>query len=476
MHKAQLLVFFPFHFDVTTQELWREGQRLSLQAKTAAVLAYLLQHPQQLVSKETLLQAVWPAVHVGEEGLKVRIRKLRKALGDDPHTPRFIETVHGSGYRWIAPSPLPHQGLVVSYQCSVQTKQDQRVPNWPLSTLLVGREAELAQLQRWLEQARNGEQQLVFVTGEPGIGKTALVSAFLADLSTADDLLLAQGQCVEHYGAGEAYLPVLAALDSLCRTPAGEQILPLLRQHAPLWLAQLPALLSSAEREALQHQLAGTTAQRMLRELANCLAVLTARKPLVLVLEDLHWSDPSTVTLLAYLARWQERLRLLVLGTYRPAEVLTQPHPLHALQQELNGHNLCQELPLALLSEAAVEEYLQQRFHHTAWPTRLARALYQRTEGNPLFMVAMVEELLAQGLLTTEDGAGLPELPFRAATWRCTRTTAAVARCPDGTTTGTGAAATGSERPVWPDWSFPSPKWQQLSQWMTSSWRSAVRV
>jgi DNA-binding winged helix-turn-helix (wHTH) protein len=111
MQETQRLVFSPFRFAVTTQALWREGQPLSLQAKTGAVLAYLLQHPQQLVAKEVLLQAVWPEVQVGEGGLKVRIRELRKVLGDDPHMPRFIETVHGRGYRWIAPlattPPLP---------------------------------------------------------------------------------------------------------------------------------------------------------------------------------------------------------------------------------------------------------------------------------------------------------------------------------------------------------------------------------
>jgi DNA-binding winged helix-turn-helix (wHTH) protein/tetratricopeptide (TPR) repeat protein len=421
MQAEQVLVFSPFQFDVMTQELWHGEQRVPLQAKTAAVLAYLLQHPQQLVSKETLLQSVWPEVHVGEEGLKVRIRELRRALGDDPHTPRFIETVHGSGYRWIAPlattSPVASGQLSVFSTDTAGPKSSQlATDHWPLTTLLVGREAELTQLHAWFEQARSGTQQMVFVTGEPGIGKTAVVSAFLARVGTSDDCWIAQGQCVEHYGAGEAYLPVLAALDSLCRTSAREQILPLLRQHAPLWLAQLPSLLSLAEQEELQRQLAGTTAQRMLRELANVLAALTAIKPLMVVLEDLHWSDPSTVTLLAYLARWHEPLRLLVLGTYRPAEVLTQPHPLHALQQELVGHKLCQELSLQLLSEAAIEEYLQQRLSHTTWPTRLARVLYQQTEGNPLFMVAMVEELLAQGRLAAEESTGLPQRALRETT------------------------------------------------------------
>ena len=117
----------------------------------------------------------------------------------------------------------------------------------------------------------------------------------------------ARGQCIEHYGAGEAYLPVLEALGGCVEKQNGNEIIALLRQHAPSWLVQMPSLLSTEQLEELQRRTAGVTRERMLRELAEALEVITAERPLVLVLEDLHWSDVSTLDLLSMLARRQER-------------------------------------------------------------------------------------------------------------------------------------------------------------------------
>src|SRR5262249_35186103 len=190
------------------------------------------------------------------------------------------------------------------------------------------------------------------------IGKTALVETFLRPLDTIDLLRLGRGQCIEHYGAGEPYLPVLQALGELGRAADREHFLTVLRHYAPSWLLQLPALLEAAERETLQRQTAGVTRERMLRELVEALEAYTAAHGLMLVLEDRHWSDPSTVELLALLARRPAPARLLVIGTYRPVEVIVGDHPLKAAKQELQLHGQCQELPLPLLSEPAVAEYL----------------------------------------------------------------------------------------------------------------------
>ena len=89
------------------------------------------------------------------------------------------------------------------------------------------------------------------MTGEAGIGKTAVVEAFAAEVAADPTVWLAHGQCVEQYGTGEAYLPILEALGRLCRTPRGEQLIPLLRQRAPIWLVQMPWLLRAEDRELL---------------------------------------------------------------------------------------------------------------------------------------------------------------------------------------------------------------------------------
>src|SRR5262249_26970968 len=178
---------------------------------------------------------------------------------------------------------------------------------------LVGREADLAHFHRLYTDALHGQRRVVFVTGEAGIGKTALVETFVRGLNHDPGLWIGHGQCIEQYGAGEAYLPLLEALDRLCRGPGGERLVTLLVQYAPSWVVQLPALLSASALADLQHALAGTTRERMLRELSVALDVVSAEHPLVLVLEDLHWSDASTVEALAMLARRREPARLLVL-------------------------------------------------------------------------------------------------------------------------------------------------------------------
>jgi predicted ATPase len=195
---------------------------------------------------------------------------------------------------------------------------------------------------------------VVFLTGEAGIGKTTLVDAFVAPVVATEAVWLGQGQCIEQYGAGEAYLPVLEALGRLCRAPGADHLLTLLRAHAPTWLVQMPWVLSTADHEALRHELLGATQARMLREMAAWIEALTVETPLVLVLEDVHWSDYATLDLVAWLARRQEPARLLLVGTYRPVEVLTRGHPLRDVQQALQVHGHCAELPLAFLSEAAV--------------------------------------------------------------------------------------------------------------------------
>jgi predicted ATPase len=265
----------------------------------------------------------------------------------------------------------------------------------------------LKQLQHSLEKALTGKRQLVFVTGEPGIGKTALVDTFL--LGAAVRLHIARGQCIEHYGAGEAYLPVLEALEGLCRRPGHERLVQLLRQHAPLWLAQMPALLNSRERVTLQQEVQGATRERMLREIVAFVEVLTSEVPLVLWLEDLHWCDPSTLDLIAMLARRREPARLLIISSYRSGEVLMDGHPLRAVQQELQGHGLSAELPLQGLGESAVHEYLAVRFagetHDSVSLQQLVQILYQRTEGNPLFLVAVVDDWVSRGLITQCGGS-----------------------------------------------------------------------
>jgi predicted ATPase len=119
----------------------------------------------------------------------------------------------------------------------------------------------------------------------------------------------------------------------------------------------------------------------MLRELIEAVDALSAEAPLVLVLEDLHWSDSATIDLLAMLARRRDPARLLILATYRPADVAASAHPLKPVKQELQLHGCCEELVLAFLSEASVGDYLG-RFPSASFPPGFAGMLHENTSGN----------------------------------------------------------------------------------------------
>ena len=95
------IVFDPFCLDLASEQLWKGSQAIKLRPKAFAVLDHLLTRPGQLVTKDDLLNAVWPGTFVSDAVLKVTVREIREALGDDPKSPRFIETAHRRGYRFI---------------------------------------------------------------------------------------------------------------------------------------------------------------------------------------------------------------------------------------------------------------------------------------------------------------------------------------------------------------------------------------
>ena len=208
---------------------------------------------------------------------------------------------------------------------------------------------------------QQGEQQIIFVSGEAGIGKTTLAECFLAHAKVGGTVRIGRGNCVEQAGQGEAYLPVLQALQQLCSAPDGEQVVAILRRYAPLWLLQLSGVIEADEQERLQRQVHGSSPQRMVRELAHALKELTAESPVILFFDDLQWSDAATLDFLAYLAQAREPTRLMVIGTYRPAETILSGSPLRGVVQGLNGRRQAQELALELLTQAEVEAYLRQR-------------------------------------------------------------------------------------------------------------------
>jgi DNA-binding winged helix-turn-helix (wHTH) protein len=382
---AHVKAFGPFRLDPANQCLWRADVRIPLTPKVFAVLRYLVDHPERLVTQEELLEAIWPETYVQPEILRKYILELRKVLGDDHKSPRFIETLPKRGYRFVAP---------LAQETSASAADRYPAP--------VGRKPELAALDRHLRRALQGHRQLVLVTGEAGIGKSTLLDAFEQRLSTHEGMRVARGQCVEGFGGKEAYYPILDAFGRLVRGPGAEDIIKILSSQAPTWLIQFPSLLKAEQREALQREILGATRERMVREICEALEALTMTHPLAVILEDLHWVDPSTLDLLSALTRRRGPAKLLVLGTYRPVDVILLHSPLKGLRQDLVMHKLCSEIALERLAVDDVARFLSEEFSGSDLSGGLAELVHRHSEGNPLFMTAIVSDLVKSGLLAEE--------------------------------------------------------------------------
>ena len=264
---------------------------------------------------------------------------------------------------------------------------------------LFGRESQISKLEDALRQAAAGSGKMIFVTGEPGIGKTALADVFLSRAAREfPGLLLSRGRCVEQYGPGEAYLPFLDALGALLSQPGSERVAVVLRTFAPTWSLQFPAAAGSTSTlEQLQRETIGASKERMLREMGDALEALASVSPVVMLLEDLHWADPSSVDLLRHLCQRVGRRRLLIVGTYRAAEVESSNHPLEGYKLEMQAHNLCEEIALSLLKEEHVAGYLNARFAPNDFPEELTALIQRKTEGHPLFVTGLLQFLSERG-------------------------------------------------------------------------------
>jgi predicted ATPase len=210
----------------------------------------------------------------------------------------------------------------------------------------------------------------------------------------------------------EAYYSILEALGQLCQGSEGELVVQILATQAPTWLVQFPALVNSEQREILQGEILGATRKRMLREIGAALETITSDKPLLLVLEDLQWADPSTVDLISALARRRQSAKLMLIGTYRPVDIVLSDHPLEALKRALLIHHLCREIALKPLGEAEVVQYLASESGGAAVAESLARLIYRHTEGNPLFMVAVLQHMQDRGLIAVENGTWQIRVPL----------------------------------------------------------------
>ena len=180
--------FGPFHVDGTQGHLWRGEQRIALRPQSLALLRYLVAHPGRLVTKAEVRQHVWAGMHITDTVLRVSVHEIREALGDAAAAPRYLETVGRQGYRFLLGEDLEVPPAV--------GRPPRRTP---------GRGRGLRPV---LPASGPVPASASCSVAKPiGIGKTTVVDMVLARLGTGSGVRIARGQCVEHYGEGEAYLP-----------------------------------------------------------------------------------------------------------------------------------------------------------------------------------------------------------------------------------------------------------------------------
>ena len=398
--------FDAFELDELNARLLRDGRDVPIAPTPFALLCALVRQPRALLTKDALLEAVWGHQFLTESVLKTAISDLRAVLQDEPEA----TAIHRDGG---AARVSLHRNRDRS-QHAHRRNRGRPQARRPRAGLPRYRSAARMRSKAWARHGSSQAQASARSCGSPAKrawGRPSLIERFMAE---AGDIQCAHGQCVEQYGEGEPYLPVLEALTALCRRDAG--LVELIRAVAPTWLLQLPWLSSAAEREALRRELTGTGQVRMLREMGELLDRCTADRPLLLVTEDLHWSDQSTVQLIDYVARRRTGSRLLWLASFRLSEIIGADHPLaDRAARASSSPALRRDRARRLLREGSRRVPGRASSGAGAETRHFVRALHDRTDGLPLFVADVVSDLAQaeQGRLERIDCPNAPGLDAR---------------------------------------------------------------
>lgn len=253
-----------------------------------------------------------------------------------------------------------------------------------VSPVFVGRQAELRTLSDAFEQARKQAASAVLLGGEAGGGKTRLVLSFTDEAACTGAHILAGG-CVELSTEGLAYAPFTAALRQLVREMGAAEVAALLPDGAARDLARLLPEFGepSGERET------ETGRARLFEQILTLLERLAERRPVILVIEDIHWADRSSRDLIAFLSRNLRTAPILMIMTFRSDELHRQ-HPLRPVLAELMRVEGVARIDLPRLSESEVAAQITG-IRGDAPEAAVVRKVYQRSEGIPLFVEALME-------------------------------------------------------------------------------------
>ena len=290
---------------------------------------------------------------------------------------------------------------------------------------LVGRGPMLDRIRGCLREARSGEGAAVCVAGEAGVGKTRLLQE-IQQTGRREGARVIVSACL-FGGSASSYFPFAEAFRhyfALRGVTSAAALQTFLFDRTPRLGGSLPVL-----NRFLRFTFAsnGPASEEELWEVLDQLvAFIAEERPLVLVIEDLQWADEASLRLFHFLARRVPRRRLLLVGTYRPEEIVTEPggrtHPLPGLLQALSREERFERIELPRLRRDDVREILDRLYPRHSWGDDFPSLLYRETEGNPFFLVEILKLLTSERVLeeresvwvlhTTVDKISIPEKVF----------------------------------------------------------------
>jgi DNA-binding winged helix-turn-helix (wHTH) protein/tetratricopeptide (TPR) repeat protein len=424
--------FGPFRLDPDNARLWCGKQAVPLTLKAFGVLQHLVTHTGQLVTKEALLDAVWPETAVSDAALRVVIGELRKALGDAAQAPQYIATVHGLGYRFLVLTsrvdppmegaetvpPLASDTLMrlvqgeadaaallpMTVEADATPITVSLVPPQPVPlavTLVdshssfVGRDAELAVLYARLALVERGQGQVVGIVGEAGIGKSRLLYEFHQGLSTRQ-VTYVQGRC-QPFGRTMPYLPIVDLLratlqitevDSMAAITA--KVYAGLRTRALAPDACAPYLLSLLGIQVEPVRFVGMAPEVCRAQTFEALHRLSVsssqQQPCILEVEDGHWMDATSEAYLAALAERLAGFPILLLVTFRPG-----------YRPSWLGLSYATQIALQPLRPDESRQVVRAILHDTPLPLALEQQILVKAAGNPLFLEELTRAVVGEG-------------------------------------------------------------------------------
>jgi hypothetical protein len=332
---------------------------------------------------------------------------------------RLAEYYQGSGHSDPVLIELPRGGYVARLSWRQQPAAPQALPitqeRLPSVAFTrsdsVGREDESRRLRAASGSACSGAGAMLTICGEAGMGKTTIAEDFLAEIQSEQQApWVGTGRCSERLADTDALAPIFESLERLLRFEFRTQIAQIIKTTAPAWYRQI-APANDDPGEVSARAAATSSPERMRREFVSLLERLSLCQPVVLFLDDMHWADASTCDLLTYLGTRVRNLRILVLMTYRPAEVLARQHPFLPLKVHLERRGVCEDVPLSFLGLSDIEHYVRVHFPENTFPVIFSQVVHERTEGNPLFMKDMLRFLCDLRILAERDGKWMLEQP-----------------------------------------------------------------